>query len=111
MLRPVQRLSARLSSPGFLLLLSILAVIAVGWVPLPAAAQGATQISTYPALQIGLYDGDVTYAQLARMGNFGIGTFDGMDGEMMALDGRFYQALSEGRCARRTTHWRRPLPP
>jgi acetolactate decarboxylase len=71
-----------------------------GCVPLPPPVQevggSATQISTYPALQMGLYDGDVTYAELAKMGNFGIGTFDGMDGEMIALDGQFYQARYDG---------------
>jgi acetolactate decarboxylase len=49
-----------------------------------------------PALELGLYDGDVTYAELEQMGNTGIGTFDGMDGEMIALDGQFYQARSDG---------------
>jgi acetolactate decarboxylase len=81
---------------GFLLpLLALLALLA-GCVELRAPAQQVTQISTYPALQMGLYDGDVTYAELARMGDFGIGTFDGMDGEMIALGGRFYQARSDG---------------
>ena len=60
------------------------------------AIDEVTQISTYPALERGLYDGDVTYAQLAQAGNFGIGTFDGMDGEMIALAGQFYQARSDG---------------
>ena len=67
-----------------------------GCIALPAPARQVTQISTYPALEMGLYDGDVSYAELARMGNFGIGTFDGMDGEMIALDGQFYQARSDG---------------
>jgi acetolactate decarboxylase len=81
---------------SILLLLSVAVVALVGFTALPASAQEVTQISTYPALQMGLYDGDVTYAQLAQMGNFGIGTFDGMDGEMIALDGQFYQARSDG---------------
>ncbi len=55
-----------------------------------------TQVSLYPALQAGMYDGDMTYAQLEKAGNFGIGTFDGMDGEMVALDGQFYQVKSDG---------------
>jgi acetolactate decarboxylase len=55
-----------------------------------------TQISTYPALQFGVYNGDVTYAQIDQYGDFGIGTFNGMDGEMVALDGKFYQAKADG---------------
>lgn len=55
-----------------------------------------TQVSTYQALDMGLYDGEVSYERLARYGDFGIGTFTGIDGEMIALDGVFYQALADG---------------
>lgn len=61
-----------------------------------APAPYLTQIATLSALQLGLYDGDVTFAQLAQMGDFGLGTFDGVDGEMIALDGKFYQARVDG---------------
>jgi acetolactate decarboxylase len=81
---------------SFRLLLLATAVLLAGCAAPRAPVQQVTQISTYPALQIGLYDGDVSYAELARMGDFGIGTFDGMDGEMIALDGRFYQARADG---------------
>jgi len=54
------------------------------------------QVSTYPALAQGMYDGDLTYARLKQIADFGIGTFDGMDGEMVALDGIFYQAKIDG---------------
>ncbi len=54
------------------------------------------QVSTYPALAQGMYDGDLTYARLRQISDFGIGTFDGMDGEMVALDGTFYQAKVDG---------------
>jgi len=55
-----------------------------------------TQVSTYQALDMGLYDGEVTYEKLAGYGDFGIGTFTGIEGEMIALDGVFYQALVDG---------------
>ena len=55
-----------------------------------------TQVSTYQALDMGLYDGEMTYGQLAEYGDFGIGTFTGIDGEMVALNGHFYQALADG---------------
>lgn len=94
MFRPVLRFGS--STPfRILVLLGALAAVA-GCVPLPPPANEITQISTYSALEKGLFDGDVSYAQLAQAGNFGIGTFDGMDGEMIALDGRFYQARSDG---------------
>ncbi len=98
MSRLAHSFSPRKVSRSFLLLFVALVTVA-GCVALPAPvvpAEKVTQISTYPALQKGLYDGDVTYAQLAQMGDFGIGTFDSMDGEMIALDGQFYQARSDG---------------
>jgi len=90
--RPPIRIKSACCLPLLLAVLPLLAGCAV----LEPPAQEVTQISTYPALQIGLYDGDVTYAQLAKMGDLGIGTFDGMDGEMIALDGLFYQARADG---------------
>lgn len=90
------RLSNRNTSRRFLIPLFAALVTLAGCTALPPSANEVTQISTYPALERGLYDGDVTYAQLAQAGNFGIGTFDGMDGEMIALDGEFYQARFDG---------------
>ena len=94
MLRLDLRLSVRIVS-RWLLLFAVLVAMA-GCTALLEPIDEVTQISTYPALERGLYDGDVTYAQLAQAGNFGIGTFDGMDGEMISLDGQFYQARSDG---------------
>ncbi len=55
------------------------------------------QASTIAALLEGAYDGDVTFAQLAEHGDFGLGTFNGLDGEMIALDGGFFRADVDGR--------------
>jgi len=54
------------------------------------------QYSTIGALMDGVYDGDLTYGELARHGDFGLGTFNALDGEMVALDGKFYQIKSDG---------------
>lgn len=54
------------------------------------------QYSTLGALSDGLYEGELTYAQLRRHGNFGHGTFGDIDGEMVALDGKFYQIRPGG---------------
>ncbi len=54
------------------------------------------QASTIDALLVGIYDGSTTFADLKRNGDFGIGTFDALDGEMIALDGTFYQAKANG---------------
>src|ERR687893_1646409 len=55
------------------------------------------QTSTIEALLDGNYEGDVTFAELEEHGDFGLGTFDALDGEMIALDGDFYQVRADGR--------------
>jgi len=55
------------------------------------------QTSTIDALLSGNYDGDVSFAELQAGGDFGLGTFDALDGEMVALDGNFYQVKADGR--------------
>src|SRR5215208_3039885 len=55
------------------------------------------QTSTVDALLEGKYDGDVTFAELGTRGDFGLGTLDALDGEMICLDGTFYQVKSDGR--------------
>lgn len=58
------------------------------------------QASTIAALLDGAYDGDVSYAELAGRGDLGLGTFDAVDGEMIAVDGEFWRADVEGRAHR-----------
>lgn len=68
-------------------------------VVLPAAAQPATelyQVSVINALLQGVYDGDMSIKQLKQHGDFGIGTFNALDGEMVAVDGGFYQVKHTG---------------
>ena len=64
---------------------------------IPAAAHRAFQTSTVSALLDGAYEGDVSFAELAGAGDFGLGTLNGCDGEMIAIDGRFLHADVEGR--------------
>ena len=54
------------------------------------------QTSTIDALLGGNYEGDVSFAELRARGDFGLGTFDALDGEMVALDGDFYQVKADG---------------
>ena len=55
------------------------------------------QVSTAGALVEGLSEGEVTVGALKLHGDFGLGTFDELDGEMVALDGCFYQVTGRGR--------------
>jgi acetolactate decarboxylase len=54
------------------------------------------QASTIGALLDGSFEGDVTFAELAEHGDLGLGTVNHLDGEMIALDGRFYRADVDG---------------
>jgi acetolactate decarboxylase len=60
------------------------------------AGDTLVQISTIDALIQGIFDGGVSFAELKKLGDFGIGTLDNLDGEMLALDGKFYQIASDG---------------
>ncbi len=55
------------------------------------------QTSTIDALMAGVYDGDMTLRELQAHGDQGIGTYDNLDGEMILLDGEFYQVKADGR--------------
>ncbi|MGT2831903.1 acetolactate decarboxylase [Streptococcus halotolerans] len=52
------------------------------------------QYGTLGALMTGLYDGTMTIGELLEHGDIGIGTLDQIDGELIVLDGKAYQAKS-----------------
>jgi len=54
------------------------------------------QTSLMSALMAGVYEGDETYGQIRKYGDFGLGTFNDLDGEMVGFDGVFYQLRSDG---------------
>ena len=54
------------------------------------------QVSTIDALMQGVFDGFYSFNDLMARGDFGIGTFDALDGEMVALDGEYYQVRADG---------------
>jgi acetolactate decarboxylase len=54
------------------------------------------QASTIGALLDGSYDGDLTFAELGERGDLGLGTLNGLDGEMIAIDGEFLRADVDG---------------
>lgn len=54
------------------------------------------QVSNATALTEGVFDGAVSVHTLKEHGDFGLGTFDGLDGEMIALDGAVYRADATG---------------
>src|SRR5208282_264089 len=54
------------------------------------------QVSTSIALVEGIYQAAVRVATLREHGDLGLGTFENLDGEMVVVDGRFYQVRSDG---------------
>jgi acetolactate decarboxylase len=50
------------------------------------------QTSTVTALLCGAYEGDVTLSELLEHGDLGLGTFNGLDGELIVVDGQAWKA-------------------
>ncbi len=60
-------------------------------------ADTLTQFSVIDALMAGSFDGQVTCGEVLKSGDFGLGTFDALDGEMVVLDGRVFRVPYDGR--------------
>ena len=54
------------------------------------------QVSTLQALVAGYTRGVITVQELETRGSIGLGTFEGVDGEMILLDGVCYRAREDG---------------
>src|SRR5215510_12019818 len=54
------------------------------------------QVSTATALVEGIYQGAVRIGTLREHGDLGLGTFENLDGEMVILNGHFFQVRSDG---------------
>ena len=75
------------------LLLTACAAPAASAVP----ADTLYQVSTINSLSAGNYDGIKTVQEVEQKGDFGVGTFDGLNGEMVLLDGQIYQVDVSGK--------------
>ena len=78
------------------LMLSIV-VAAFGLLYAQSADRSIFQVSTFHSLKLGKYDGETTFGVLKKHGDFGIGTVNGLDGEVLALNGEFFQIKADGR--------------
>jgi acetolactate decarboxylase len=80
-----------------LLLLCLFLVACIA--PLPEALGSRDvlfQASTLSSLSAGNFDGTMTIAELKRHGDFGLGTYNALDGEMVMLDGQTYRVREDG---------------
>lgn len=80
-----------------LILVILISCSISGWAKTNPAQDVLFQFSTLSALQAGILDGELTCKELKSHGNFGIGTFTGLGGEMVLLDGKINQITSDGK--------------
>lgn len=78
-----------------------IAVVAATAMAIVAGAQESSndtlfQASAISSLMQGVFDGTMTFKELESHGDFGLGTVDKLDGEMVGVDGQFYQVRSNG---------------
>ena len=66
----------------------------------PVVRHEVFQTSLMSALLDGIYDGDMTLAEQLGHGNFGLGTFEALDGEMIILDSVPWQLRVDGSVTR-----------
>lgn len=62
--------------------------------------QALFQVSTIDALMQGVFDGNTSLSELAKKGDFGIGTLNALDGELVLENGQFFQVKADGKVYR-----------
>lgn len=62
-----------------------------------AERESLNQVALLQSLAQGYFGGTVTVKDMRALGDTGIGTFEGLNGEMIMLGGTVYQALGDGR--------------
>lgn len=67
------------------------------------------QLGNASALFSGAIEGEMTYGQLKSKGDFGLGTFNDIDGEMVALNGGFYKIGEQGKTIPVQPNWKTPF--
>ena len=77
--------------------LVIITIFASGCLNLQKNKDVLFQTSMLSVLSEGVYDGDVTFEDLKEHGDFGIGTLNGLNGEMVAVADEFYQVKADGK--------------
>ena len=81
---------------------TVIYIFAVGFVlfsscsPVEKTEYHVFQVSTVNALLAEVYEGNWSVGELRGYGNYGIGTVNHLDGELVILDGEFYQITSDG---------------
>lgn len=79
-----------------LAMITVLLTASLVWAA-PAERESLAQVALLQSLAQGYLGGTITVGELRSWGDTGIGTFEGVNGEMIVLEGRVYQALGDGR--------------
>jgi acetolactate decarboxylase len=87
----------------------IAVLLLVASVALAGDRDALYQVSTLDALLAGVYDRAISVGQLRQHGDFGLGCFEALDGEMVVLEGKVYQVRSDGSVHRATDHMGSPF--
>ncbi|HMK34981.1 MAG TPA: acetolactate decarboxylase [Desulfomonilaceae bacterium] len=75
----------------------LLALLPTHFLCAEQAVNSAYQVFTITSLKQGLYGGTVAFSEVKKFGDFGLGTLEGLDGEMVALNGLFFQVKTDGK--------------
>ncbi len=78
-------------------LVAIVSAASPGFAASDSSKDVIFQVSAITALMQGVFDGSMTIKELAGHGDFGTGSFDRLDGELVELDGKFYHVKADGK--------------
>lgn len=95
-MKPGSKIKAALKQLGTIMLLIISTSYAENFATAEETQESLFQTSILQSLAKGVYDGDLTVGELKEHGDFGVGTYNRLNGEMVALDGVFYRVKSDG---------------
>lgn len=90
------KVTARQYIPLCALMLSIVLSVPCSCTRSVEDSETMYQVATLQSLMTGNYDGFVSSGELRGMGDIGLGTFSAVDGEMIVLDGKVWQARFDG---------------
>mgnify|MGYP001768633917 CR=1 FL=1 len=82
--------------------LALVCLLWAGCSHAPCQKNAVYQNAPIQALLAGCYSGTTSIHDLEKKGDFGIGTLDALDGEMVVLDHAFYQIKPDGKAYRLT---------
>ena len=94
---------------GYALVVMCFVVVFAGSTHAEQSRDVLFQTSMFNALDQGVQEGDFSVKELKEQGDFGIGTFNAIDGEMVVLDGVCFRIEADGTALRAADSRRTPF--